>query len=498
MSFTQSPIEASIWTAFVGLQERLSDALITMPVFKAAVATWLGILLVRAVYQMVTSGSPGGAFGRFGIALGCCALGLTLLRSKGNSEFRPVNAHGAAWSDSAKVRGSGKYQALSSGVHGLYFYVKIHHAAGEIASFISAAVGQLFKDQNYNQSPFLLMQTMAQTAGATIDDPKAVSSLNWLFENCADRRDAPVLTATSSYSALFDLARPECRDRYSALRQDLKAWAKDKWGTSLWNMGEIKLAQLRSKFGSVDEETVQNKMIASALVNMARNRNGQGSRIYNVNTAGMLNGKDSDTVFGSSTSFFVGLDNALSAAGVANGMLSGPTGVDFITADARNKSASLYNRIVQFIPPIRGYAKGLLALAFVFASAGLCFGTPRFMVAWFGTLVLFTAYEPLSTILYQTTMLFTNAQETTDALTALRGDPLVLSGAAIIDDNMARFEAVYFNLQMGLAVVCGAGGISIFVFAKRLGGGLADALVSKISSLTNTVNIARAGSSAGR
>ena len=495
MLFTQSPIEASIWTAFVGLQEWLCDFLLMTPVFKSAVATWMGILLIRALYQMVASGAPGAAFGRFGVALGCCALGLAALRSK--DDFRPVNARGSPWSDSAKVRASGKYQALGASVHGLYFYLKIHQGAAQIGTFISSEIGQLFKDQNYSQSPYLLMQTMAQTAGATIDDPGAVTSLNWLFENCADRRDAPVLTATSSYSALFDLTRPECRDRYAVLRQDLKAWAKNKWGTSLWNMGEIKLAQVRAKFGFIDEETLQNKMIASALVNMARSRNGQGSRIYNVNTAGMLNNKDSDTVFGSSTSFFVGLDNALSTAGVANGVLSGPTGVDFITADARNKSASLYNRIVPFMPPIRGYAKGLLALAFVFAAAGLCLGTPRFMLAWFGTLILFTAYEPLSTILYETTMLFTSAQETTDALGALRSDPLVLSGAAIIDDNIARIEAVYFTLQMGLAAVCGAGGISIFVFSKKLGGGLADGIVSKISSLTNTVNIARAGSSAG-
>ena len=95
-------------------------------------------------------------------------------------------------------------------------------------------------------------------------------------------------------------------------------------------------------------------------------------------------------------------------------------------------------------------------------------------------------------------MLLTNAQETTDALGALKSDPLVLSGAAIIDDNLAKIEAAYFVLQLGVATICGAGGISLFVFSKRIGGGLADGIVSKMSSLTNTINIARAGRSAGR
>ena len=494
MPVTQSPIDARSWAAFVGLQQWMVDHLLMTPVFKAAVVTWLGLLLIRAIYYMVASGSPGMALGRFALALGYCALGLTLIRSK--EDFRPVNARGAPWADSAKVRASGKHESLQASTQGLAFYIKIHRGASEIGAYISSQVGQLFKDQQHSQSPYLLMQTMAQTAGATIDDPKAVSSLNWLFENCADRRDAPVLSATSSYSALFDLGRPECRDRYTTLRQDLKAWASDKWGSSLWNIGEIKLAQLRAKFGGIDEETLQNKMIASALVNMARSH--MGRNLDNVNTGALLAGKNADPLLGSSATFFVGLNNALSTAGLANGALGRLTGVDFIGADARNQSAVLYNKIVQYIPPIRGYAKGILALAFVFAAAGLCFGTPRFMIAWFGTLVLFTAYEPLSTIVYEITMLLTNAQETTDALGALKSDPLVLSGAAIIDDNLAKIEAAYFVLQLGVATICGAGGISLFVFSKRIGGGLADGIVSKMSSLTNTINIARAGRSAGR
>lgn len=115
------------------------------------------------------------------------------------------------------------------------------------------------------------------------------------------------------------------------------------------------------------------------------------------------------------------------------------------------------------------------------------------MVAWFGMLILFTAYEPLSVMLYETTMLFTDARETTEAMAALGQDPLVLAGAAVIDDNLARIQAVYFTLQMGLAAVCGVGGISLLVYSKRIGGGLSDSIAGKVTSLARTVHLASLG-----
>ena len=498
MMFTQSPIEAALWTSFVAMQEWVTDNILLTPVFKAAVFTWLGILFIRAVWQAGSQHHPTAAMGRFISALILSGIGFSLLHSKSGDSFSASNANGRAWATSAKVRASDKYESLSSSsAYGLAFYVQIHRGANELSAFVSKKVAELFKARAHNESPYLLLQTLAQTAGQTIDDPKAMSSLNWLFENCADGRTAPVLSATSSYSALFDLAKPNCRDRHGQLRQELKAWAQGKWGTSWWNVGQIGLSQLRAKFGFLDEEALQNKMIASALVNTARREMGRENR-HNVNTGALLGQPGTDPTTGPATSYFTALANTFSAGGAVNAILAPITGSDYWGADARNQSAFLYNRIVQFLPPIRGYAKGILALAFVFAAASLCFGTPRFLLAWFGMLTVFTLYEPLSTMLYESVMLFANAQETTDALGALRTDPLILSGAAIVDDNLARIEAVYFALQLGLAALCAAGGLSIFVFTKRLGGGLADGLVGKAVSTIHTVSFLRSAAGAAK
>lgn len=475
--FTQTPIEGAIWTSFVAIQQWIVANIILTTVFKSAVVTWLGFLFIKCIFEMGTHRNASRALGRFVFALIISAIGFSILKTRSSESFRPVNATGKTWDAHQKARDSQKYSGLYTDTQGLYFYVKIHKAVNQVSEFVSGKIGEVFKDNNYNKSPFLLIQTLAQTSAQTIDDPKATASLNWLFENCSDHRKAPILDATSSFSNLFDLTNSVCSNRYSQFRKELVAWSKDKWGTSFWNSGDIVLSALKAKFGYLTEETLQNKMIASALVNASRMQMGRNNR-HNVNTKALLS-NDTDPTTGNGSTYFASAANVFSMGGLFNSLLSPITGTDFYGADVRNKSAVLYNQILQFLPPIRGYAKGLLAFCFVFAAASLCFGTFRFMISWFGMLFIFTLYEPLSVILYESIMLFTTAKETTDAFQALKNDPLILSGASIIDDNLARIQAIYFALQIGLSFVCAAGGISIFMFSKKIGSGLSDSVVSK-------------------
>lgn len=487
--FTQSPIEGAIWTSFAAIQQWLVDNILLTTLFKLSVISFFGFLFIKVIYQIGTNKSPGTVIGKFTMALLISAIGFSLLKTKATDSFRPETATGKAWNSYSKIRDSQKYSGLFSSTNGLYFYVQIHRGVNQISKFISGKIGELFKNQNSNQSPYLLILTLTQTASQTIDDPHAVASLNWLFENCSNPRSAPILNPNSSFSNLFDLTNEDCKTRYSQLRKELVTWSQNKWGSSLWNKGDIAFSYLKSKFGYLSEETLQNKMIASALVNAAREQMGRNNR-QNVNNKALLVNPTEDPMTASTTTYFTGLSNSISVGGFLNALISPITGGDLYGADMRNKSATIYNQILQFLPSIRGYAKGLLALFFVFAAASMCFGTPRFIVSWFGMLLIFTLYEPLSTILYESVMLFSNAKETTDALQALQSDPLILSGAAIIDDNLARLQSIYFSLQIGLAFVCAAGGISIFMFTKRMGGGLADSILSKA---VGYISIARIG-----
>lgn len=484
--FTQTPIEGAIWTYFVSIQQWIVTNIILTPLFKASVATWIGFLFIKCVYNMSKSHHAGAVFGKFIFSLCIAAIGFSLLKTRSSEPFRSLNAVGKTWDSHQKTRDSQKYSGLFSDTSGLYFYVKIHGGVNQISSFVSAKIGELFKDTNHQKSPYLLIQTLAQTASQTIDDPKAMASMNWLFENCTDPRKVPILDQKSSFSNVFDLSSQDCRNRYSQFRKEIVSWSQNKWGTSFWNSTDIAIASLKTKFGYLDKETLQNKMIASALVNSARMQMGRDNR-QNVNTKALLS-NESDPMTGNGATYFAGASNTFSFGGLISNLFSPFTGTDYYGADVRNKSAVMFNQILQFLPPMRGFAKGLLALCFVFAAASMCFGTPRFIVSWFGMLLVFTLYEPLSTILYESMMLFTTSKETVDAFQSLRNDPLILSGAAIIDDNLARIQAVYFALQIGVTLVCAVGGMSIFMRAKNIGSGLSDSIVSRAVSY---VQIAR-------
>ena len=56
--FTQSPIEAAIWSSFVSVQDFIVSNLLDTLTFKAAVFTWLGFLFIKAVYSMSSFEKP--------------------------------------------------------------------------------------------------------------------------------------------------------------------------------------------------------------------------------------------------------------------------------------------------------------------------------------------------------------------------------------------------------------------------------------------------------
>ena len=484
--FAQSPIEASLWTHFVALQQWIVGAFFSGLIFKAAVATYLGFVLIRCLWSMGVDQSPAQAFRQFLIALVISFVGLALLSAKSTAAFRPVTATGKQWSASTKARQAGSYTGLEATANGLWFYVLAHGAANDVSRRLSEHIARSFGDHGYSKSPYLLAQTMAQTAGAAIDDPAITTSLQTLFESCTDMRVAPVLSKDSSFSSLFDLQREPCKQEYDLMRRNLSTWAEGKAGTSYIDSASLAVNSLGVSLGLADKETYRNKLIASALVNYVRHRSGQRGQ-QAVNPSALLQPGQAHPMDGLGQSYFTNLAQSLSVGGALNQFLKPITGTDYRKADIRNEAALVYSKLVEFLPPIRGYAKGILAFLFVFASVAVCFGNVRLMISWLGMLVIFTAYEPLSTLLYQSTMMFTSAHENVQAMQALKNDPLVLAGAAIVDDNLAGIQAVYFVLQVGLTFICGWAGLKVFMANRVLqGNGNAGTILAKVRALVPT------------
>ena len=130
---------------------------------------------------------------------------------------------------------------------------------------------------------------------------------------------------------------------------------------------------------------------------------------------------------------------------------------------------------------------------FLVAAARMAFGSTSLMVSWLWCLLLVTAYEPLSTFLYQATVTLTQSPETIDAMAALKRDPLVLVGAQVMDSYASKVQATYFVLQLGLTAITATGGFAVFRYQRALGGALAGTIVTKGLHMARTVATIKAG-----
>ena len=211
----------------------------------------------------------------------------------------------------------------------------------------------------------------------------------------------------------------------------------------------------------------------------------------NVSSAALLENPTDSPMLG--TSSFVNVSRFFSVGGFLNTTLRPFTGTDYEAADARNDIAALYTKVSVFLPALRGFAKGILALMFLVAAARMAFGSTCLMVSWLWCLLLVTAYEPLSTFLYQATVTLTQSPETIEAMAALKRDPLVLVGAEVMDTYASKVQATYFVLQLGLTAITATGGLAVFRYQRALGGALAGTIVTKGLNMARTVATIKAG-----
>lgn len=484
--FTETPIEAALWTFAVSLQERLASSVFDTSVFRGLVAAFMGYCVLKALLRFGT-GAPN-PWIPLAVSISCSMLGLMLLGARADGAFRPRTSGGDEWASRVSARGGeGSFRGLSSPARGLRFYRYAHETANELSRKLSSAIQEGFGDSGDGASPQLLFSTLRETARHTLDDPQILATANQLMESCGRRSRAVAGASFASLSSEFDLTRENCASLHSQFRSQLDAWARARIaspGSKLVALAEAaRNNALTRAVGLDDSEALKNKVIASAVSDYLQTRAGLTNN--NTNPEALLEGKEGGSLVGTST--WVRLSRIMSVGGALNLALRPFTGTDYEAADARNDVAALYTKVSVFLPALRGFAKALLALLFLVASARLCFGSPSLLVSWLWCLLLVTAYEPLSTLLYQSTISFTKAPETVQAMDALRSDPLVLVGAQVMDSYASRVQATYFVLQLGLTALTATAGLAVFRYQQALGGALVGSLVSKASYISRSL-----------
>lgn len=450
--FVSTPVEAGLWTAAVTTQAQIAKAITTSPIFWGIVAISIGFMTIRVLMDMGTGQGRDYALKRFVISLLCVTLGITFLKKENTSAFSPMNASNREWKSIPKVAANPKYKSLQNQEKGLYWYTLIHRGMWEVALFMTNIVSNTAGDPLSKEAPEYLLNAFAQTARATIDDPEVERTFDSLVFNCSDSKAGKVLGNMDSIKSMFNLTKPECNQLYNSLQIKLKSWAQSKMPPYVPPPpGSNSITQ--AAYYMSNPEFLSNKMIASAVKNYARTRVGEQSTLSNTNTEALIDGSD----FWVNVSKSFSTDSFLMFLNAAS-----PEYRDYEGAAARNEVAVTYNRLLQFLPAMRGYANVILAYTFIAAAIGLCAGIPTMFFGWLKMTAFFCLYMPFSAALYQfTTRIVTTSQNIT-LMNSIQSDPMVLAGASILDANIARITAVYFCLQIAVLLAFAVGGITAF------------------------------------
>lgn len=480
--FTQTPIEASIWTAAVGMQVEVARILKSTPLFWGAIGLVVGLALIMFLWRLGRPGSVQFSVAKLATMLVTICFGVSFLSYQNTSPFSPVNSRGQEWRSMPRVSQNPKYKDLTQSTNGLYWYTVIHRAMIEVSDLLTSVVGYVANDPFHKEAPEYLVNALSATARMSIDDPNIERSFDELVARCTDTKQGQVLGNTDSVKSLFQLQDPWCQNKYNSLQTQLKTWARNNRPRTL--SGNQLLTPLMSLVGIHSETDVDNKMIASAVKNYARTKAGETFAFHNTNTNALVGGTD----------FWVNLSKGFSPTSNFLSLVNGVRSVlgletrDLEGANARNEAAVTYNKMLAFLPAARGYAKAIIAILFIPASLALCLGVTGYFFGWLKMTALFTLYQPISAAFYYFTTKLIATTETIKAMDVIRVDPMVLAGADVIDDNLARIQAVYFCIQLGLLFTVAVAGIRAFGALRSLRHSYLSELVSGVTTPIHTVS----------
>lgn len=449
--FVSTPVEAGLWTAAVTTQAQIAKAFTSSPVFWGVVSIAIGFMVIRVLMDIGGGQGRDFALKRFAFGVLCVTLGITFLKKENTSPFSPVNASNREWRNVPKVAANPKYKPLQSQEKGLYWYTFIHRSMWEVAGLMTDIVSKTAGDSSSKEAPEYLLNAFAQTARATIDDPDVERTFDSLVFNCSDTKTGKVLGNTDSLKSMFTLENPECNQLYNSLKTKLESWARSKLPTYVPPTGSNSI--VGAAYYMANPEFLTNKIIASAVKNYAKTRVGESTLLNSTNNDALIDGSD----FWVNVSKTFSTDSILMIANAFTGEYK-----DLEGASARNELAVTYNRILQFLPAMRGYANVILAYAFIAAAMGLCVGVPKLFYGWLKMTAMFCLYMPFSAALYQFTTRLISTSQNLATINAIQADPFVLAGASVLDSNIARITAVYFSLQIALLLIFAVGGLSSF------------------------------------
>lgn len=449
--FAQTVPEAAIWSQGVFYQSSIADLILSYKILPSIIA----LVWVWGLCRLAWQGKKEKQFATrkaviFSVRCWLfAALGISLLSLKSSTPFSPMSYNSVEWNQY-----SDNEYLNNSSTNPIWVYVLIHKGFNEIADLFTKAIVTVSGEKNYNNNVDSVFQAIIDSSTQNIDDPNIKNDLDILAAQCRNKGVQKITGVNDSFSNFFDLTDPKCADQFNKVNASLKSWAdsKIKSDAHVYFNAMQEEPSLASKFliklGLLDGQKYENKMIASALVNYARQR------------SGLLVDVDHDALLGKVTNADVYAD--ITAATDFDYWFSGVVkifaGKNTDVAIVRNNLARQYNSMLAWIPGFRGFCKAFIAIMFLAALIALSLGFTKLLYAWFGMVFWFTLYMPLSALAYMITMGLFIDGNSIKSIASVGSDPFALSAASSFDAHASQYMVAYFMAQIAIlsfTSICG-------------------------------------------
>ncbi len=444
--FSITPVEAALWNAALGIQTYLADEIFGTLQFTSLVVTVFAGFVLYRLYRVGKGDSAEGLAQGIMTHLLCMGAGLLCLTTVNTDPIKLQDSGGGDWASKGAVIGSSKFKALQNSQEGLYWYTMFHKATTEVSLMMLKGVTNVFSDEMYLKSPNVLFKILATSSSIALDDPKIASEFDLLVEHCSDPKKLNILGKDDSFSALFDLNDENCEQNYNHFQADLRGWAKRKMPGYLKEIEDSNSSFFSDEaIAFTEPEALENKVIASALVSYIKGKAGpRTDDALNVNEKELgLKG------FGDQMWF--DMQRILTGGGLIPGVLGFWAGDGSVEAGfVKNEAGIIYNNLLNLLPAIRGWIKAYIVISFILVSAALMLGLWKPMKWWLGLIILEMFFLPSAALAYEIHSFFLASSDTIASFGALRNDPMILAGAAMIDAELVRISTIYFCIECAI------------------------------------------------
>ena len=314
--------------------------------------------------------------------------------------------------------------------------------------------------------PAFFLKQMANVASKGLSDTDTAKSLDVLMRDCTDTKTGKKLDRSSSLKDIFDLTKPNCLQEWNTFQTNISRVTNN-----ISNSFSPGVFQSFAKNG-VSGAFVANYQVATAVKNYVDARAGYYDKgNATMNSEVTYSDKTDETWQNMQNPFPWSLKYLSNWIG----------GKDSFLQENKAEISTIFNKVVTYLPQLRAYTAGFLAILFIPVVMILGCGFPKFFIAWTTSVSLLELYQPVSSMVYQIGKYVTSNNEFMKNSSAIANDPFMLIASKLIDSQISQILVVTMVAQIGIFLIFIIGSIKFMGSAMSITGRFSDSGISAVS-----------------